>query len=123
MPASIVTGCPVAVADGISDDVVKAALQQRRSRREPSALRTSGLITIISDGASTPCTAEEMMAPSSVGWMSIGDRAGLQPAGVEQVADETVEPIGLLLDRCVCLRELLRLPHDIVRRAGRRSWP
>ena len=41
-----------------------------------------------------------------------GQRAGLEPAGIEQVADEPVEAVGLLVDRRVHLGELLGLPHD-----------
>ena len=46
------------------------------------------------------------------------ERSGLEPAHVEQVADERVEPVGLLVDRD---EELVRAPPasiDVVAGAG-----
>ena len=42
------------------------------------------------------------------------ERAGLEPAHVEQVADERVEPVGLLVDRGEELASCLGRPVDVV---------
>ena len=41
-----------------------------------------------------------------------GERARLEPARIEQVPDQPVEPVGLLVDRGVHLGQLRRLPDD-----------
>ena len=46
------------------------------------------------------------------------ERAGLEPAHVEQVADEAFEPVGLLVDRVEELAGAARRPVDVVAAAG-----
>ena len=127
----------------VDDAEVDAAVDARRRRRAagshgrlwPIALA----ITLASARSSSPASAWTRGSVSGTSTLDLGaawrrgcasaagidlveadgaaltlERAGLEPAHVEQVADEGVEPVGLLVDRGEELVSRLRRPVDVV---------
>ena len=83
----------------LADDVGEAAFEQRRVARRPAARSTGCRRRPRSLGSVRRCAARRRRS-SATGRPDVDrQRADLQPAGVEQVADEAVEAVGLLLDR------------------------
>ena len=106
---------PARVVDRVRDHVRERALEQRPGRR---ATRGWRLVDVDVD-APRPAgprlaSAAGITSSTPTGGEADVERAGLEPAHVEQVADEGVEAVGLLVDRDEELVLLVRRPRDVV---------
>ena len=115
-PASTATGCAErAVAHGVARGRWRGCVRAA-PRRPTTAGRSPGIDVEHDVDRRVADAVRPRRAPSSatsVGRRCDGQRADLQPAGVEQVADEPVQPVGLLVDGGERLGELLRRPVDV----------
>ena len=103
----------------VGDDVGERPLEQHRvdvDRRQVSGTSTSMLRRAVRGSAiALPTTS------SSADRRGLHDeRAGLEPAHVEQVADERVEPVGFVVDRLEQLVRGGRVERDVLREQARR---
>ena len=84
--------------EGIVDEVGDGALEQGRVDVDPrKRFRNVDLDSI--RGTWRPTIAAATISSMPIDWASDRDAAGLQPAHVEQVADERVQPLGFIVDR------------------------
>ncbi len=124
-PASTRTG---GAGRRVAERVRRSTLAIARSSRPGSASTrgsVSGTSTSTSrrDGAEAARARRARPRRARRASASTCERAGLQPAHVEQVADEGVEAVGLLVDRLQELAALLRWPVHVVLRGGSSPTP
>ena len=84
-----------------------------RRRRRPSGSVSGTSISTCAPAAPRLATAASTRLLDVRRPQLDGQRRRLQPAHVEQVADEVGEPVGLLLDRPLELVDVLRRPLDV----------
>ncbi len=93
------------VSERVVDDVGDGAFQQRRIDVDTGKRLGNGDDNPIGAGAQARECRRDDLVESDRSFRRV-ERARLQPADVEEVVDELVEPIGLLVDRAhelVCL--------------------
>ena len=110
-------------AHRVLDHVRERPLEQARDRRARAAASPARRARRRRRRAPRLSSAAGTTSSSPTGDGADVERAGLQAAHVEQVADERVQPVGLLVDRVEELAPRLRRPLDVVAGAGSSPTP
>ena len=106
------------VANRVRDDVGDRPLEQAGVGQDPRQRLRDADVDVRGDRRPRLRSAAGTISSRPTGRGVDLQRAGLQPAHVEQVADERVEPVGLLVDRLQEGVAFLRRPVDVGRAGG-----
>ena len=109
-------------ANGVLDDVRERALEQPGIGEDArQRLGDVELDVSVFEAEAVECGREDLLEPDR--HRADLERASLDPAHVEEVPDERVEPVGLLVDRVQELAPLVVRPLDVLLEEARRRTP